>query len=418
MTKEQKQIAIVGGGAVGLCCAYYLAKDGHQITIIDRDPPLNLAACSLGNAGMIVPSHFIPLAAPGVINSGLKWMLNPESPFYIRPQIKSDLVGWLLKFRKAATTQRMNAALPVLKNFGLESRQAYDVLDRELGLAMERNGLLMLCATQHGLDEELAMAQKAGELGIATKHFRGDELRTVLPEIEHTGLGAILYPNDAHLHPHQLISRLYQALQNEGVRFHHQSTVSGFEQRNNELVSIKFGEDRIVADEFILAAGIWSTELCRQLDLNLPMQGGKGYSVTAPASDAQFEVPLILVEGKVAVTPLGDELRIGGTMELDGLNSTINQRRLNGILKSFDRFFPGYDLSGHHAAKPWYGFRPVSPDGLPYIGRVNAYRNLTVATGHAMMGISLAPATGQYIQRMMAGEKAHLEPLFNPSRYN
>jgi D-amino-acid dehydrogenase len=398
-----KHVVIIGGGVIGLATALECARRGHRVTVIERDPARRGA--SLGNAGMIVPSHFIPLAAPGMVALGLKWMWNPESPFYIRPRWSWNLLTWGLRFWQASTAQRVDRAAPLLRDLQLASRAAFERLaDAADDFGLERRGLLVLCKTAAALEEEAHTAARAQTLGIPAQVLDGRQTAALEPGLTMDISGAVYYERDCHLDPARFVVALEQRLRAASVDLLHGVPVNGWRREGTRLVAACTSQGEIAGDEFVLAGGAWSPELVRQLGLRLPMQAGKGYSVTLPEPVERPRICAILAEARVAVTPMGGALRFGGTMELAGMDETINPRRIVGIIRAAHDYFPRFEAEQFAGIKPWCGLRPCSPDGLPYLGRTHAASNLIVATGHAMMGLSLAPVTGEIIGAIVDGE--------------
>lgn len=417
--KGEKNVVIVGGGVIGFCTAYYAALRGHSVTVLERNSPEH-EGCSFGNAGMIVPSHVVPLAAPGMIGLGIRWMLDPEGPFRIKPRFDRDLVEWGWKFHRASTEEHVLKSAPLLRDLHLASRALFEDLaagcDNEFGLV--EKGLLMLCSSDHGLDEEIRGAERARALGIPAKILTPRELAELEPGITIRAAGGVLYPKDAHLSPAAFMSSMRRRVREMGVEVRWGSELTGWNRRPGRIVAAKTRDGEIAGDEFVLCGGSWSPGIVRELGLHLPMQAGKGYSLTLSAPKQKPDRGLILIEARVAVTPMGDALRVGGTMEIAGLDETIEPARIRGILKSVPRYLPELSADRFSSLKPWCGLRPCSPDGLPYVGRFARYENLIAATGHAMMGLSLGPVTGSLVAQTISGEACSI-PLdrISPDRY-
>ena len=413
-----KRVGVVGGGIIGLCCAYSLARRGYAVTLIDRGAPAD-ANCSYGNAGLVVPSHLVPMAAPGVIGAGLKWMRDPHSPFAIKPRLAPDLALWGWHFWRASTRARVEAAAPLLMRLNMESRAAYERLDDELGdFDFARAGLLMLFQTQAALDEEAHVAERARVLGMPAEILDAPALAQREPNVKIEALGAAFYPNDCHLSPHKLMVRLQDALEKMGAQMRWHTEVCNWKTDGQSVRAAVTAEGEIEADEWILCGGSWSPHTARALKLRLPVQAGKGYSVTLPHPRHQPSVPSILMEARVAVTPMGAALRVAGTMEIAGLDTSVSRNRVAGILRALPRYYPDFETRDFEDLEVWAGLRPCSSDGLPFVGRTRKFANLCIATGHAMMGLSLGPITGQMIAQIVDGETPPLaDPLLSPDRY-
>lgn len=416
------QVIIIGSGIIGLYSAYYLHKKGHKVTIIERTDGAD--GCSYGNAGMIVPSHFIPLAVPGMIEKGIRWMFNSESPFYVKPRLNWDLISWGLKFYKAANPKQVEKAMPALRDISLLGKKLYQdfAKDEKNDFSFEEKGLMMLCKTEHNFHEEAEVAETANKLGIEARVLDLSALHQLEPEVKPDVAGAVYYPGDSHLYPNALVRKLKDLLQKQGVEFLYNTEVVDFESENGTIKSIKTQPGKTIAvEELIIATGSWSQTLAKQLNINLPMQAGKGYSTTLEQQKGKkLNIPSILLEARVAITPMADNLiRFGGTMEIGGINQNINMNRVRGIIKAVPEFFPDYPIEIPKQEKVWSGLRPCSPDGLPYIGRTKKYKNLIIASGHAMMGLSLAPGTGKLVQEIVDNEKTSIDiSLYKPERYD
>lgn len=413
------KINIIGGGIIGLFSAYYLQQEGHEVHIFDKGDLSD--GCSYGNAGMITPSHFIPLAAPGVIAQGIRWMFDASSPFYIKPRMDMDLVQWLWRFYRSCNKKQAKAAMPVLLDFNLEGRELYKAFyeKEKVDFKLKENGILMLYKTAKKEKEELETAEKIEALGIETKRIKTAEINDFEKGTKVDALGGVFYPCDAYLYPNILLSHLKKILKNNGAYFHGNKSVTDFEKNGNKITAIFCGDEKHEADTTIVATGSWSGILLKKLGIKLLIQDGKGYSITLKKSVERPEHATIFCEAKVAVTPMGDDLRFGGTLELGGLNSGVNKKRVKGILNSIPKYYPNLKINTPQEENIWRGFRPCSPDGLPYVGRTKKYDNLIIATGHAMMGLSLGPATGMMVKNIINGEKTDERYLqfFDAGRY-
>jgi D-amino-acid dehydrogenase len=416
---DAKHILILGGGVIGLSTAYYCARRGLRVTVLDRNPEQR-DGCSFGNAGMIVPSHFVPLAAPGMVALGLKWMWNPESPLWIKPRLDLDLLNWGYLFWRACSPEHVARSAPLLRDLSLASRTEFEELaalpDNDFGLV--KKGLLMLCQTQHALEEEAKGAQRARELGLPADVLDARGTAALDPGVTLDIAGSVYYPRDCHLTPGRFMARLKQRAEALGVRFVWQSPVTGVRREGARLAGLLTPGGEYCGDEVVLAGGSWSPLVARELALELPMQAGKGYSLTLPNPRQLPQICSILTEARVAVTPMGNSLRVGGTMEIAGLNEDLNPARVRGIVKALTKYYPAFRLADFDGIQPWHGLRPCSPDGLPYLGRTAKYSNLTVATGHAMMGLSLAPITGRLVSELLLNEPTAIDlRQLSPDRY-
>ena len=412
-----KKVVIIGGGVIGLFSAYYLVKKGCEVTVIDKGDITTGA--SFINAGYLTPSHFISLSSPGMINKGLKWMFNSASPFYIKPRLDLDFFKWAWDFKKAASAINVEKAVPIIKEINLKSRDLYEELltSGDFKFHYEKQGLLMAFASKKGEEEELKMAERAEKEGLEAEIISGETLKKMQPAFSNEVIGAIHYKCDRHTTPSHFMKSLKDWLQENGVLFALGQEVKNIVVENNKIVVIETFQNSFQADEFVLAAGSWTFDLAKKLNLNIPIQGGKGYSIDVNRNTG-ISMPAILVEAKVAVTPMDGFTRFAGTMEFSGNNSIIRKNRVETISKAVSAYYRDIEISSQEMENSKCGLRPVSPDGLPFIGRALKYQNLTVATGHAMMGWSLGPITGKLVSEIIEGQKTslNLQP-FNVERF-
>jgi len=414
------KVLIIGGGVIGLCSAYYARQRGMEVTVVERDPAESSRGCSFGNAGMVVPSHFVPLAAPGMVALGLKWMWNPESPFYIRPRLSYELLDWGWKFWRAANAGHVRRAGPVLRDLHLASRACFEELaelqDNDFGLV--KKGLVMLCREERTLEEEAHMAELARSMGIPAEMLDAAGIARLDPSVTMDVRGGVYFPKDCHLSPNRFMAGLRRLLEAQGVAIHWNTEVTGWRREGRQVIAVHTTRGDMMADQFVLCGGAWSPSIGRDLELSIPMQAGKGYSLTLERPRQLPTICAIFTEARVAVTPMGSSLRFGGTMEIAGVNDTVDPRRVRGIVKSVPRYYPKFKTGDFEDVSVWHGLRPCSPDGLPYLGRVRRYDNLVLATGHAMLGLSLGPITGRLTGEILAGDAPSIDlGLLDPERY-
>jgi D-amino-acid dehydrogenase len=411
-----KKIIIIGGGIIGLCSAYYLQKEGHKVTIIDQS---NLdSGASYVNAGYLSPSHLVPLSAPGVMKKGLKWMLNPASPLYIKPRLDADFIKWTLAFNKSCNANHVEKAIPVIKEITLLTQDLFDDIKRDENFSFqyEKKGLLMLCQTEKMLEEEIETAHIAKREGLDASEISKEDLQALEPNATFNIKGATYYKCDSHSTPHEFMTEMKAHLKAVGVTFFSNEKVEDLVVKNGKIEAVKTQNQILKADEFVLAAGSWSSLLSKKLGLKLLLQAGKGYRINTTQATG-ITIPSILAEAKVAVTPMNGFTRFAGTMEIAGINDNINKVRVEAIAKAANNFYPDVSLTEEEKNDVASGLRPVSPDGLPYIGKSSKCVNLTIATGHAMMGWSMGPATGKLVSEVISDKKStlNLNP-FHPDR--
>lgn len=398
-----KHCIIIGGGVIGLASAYYLAKAGHPVTVLDKDDMQG--GCSYGNAGMIVPSHIIPLAQPGVMAQGLRWLLDNQSPFYVQPRLSLDLLRWGLAFWRAATAAHVRRSMPVLRDISLLSKGLYQALAAaEGGFMYQEKGLLMLYRTPHVAEEEIRAAEAAQGMGLDVEVLSQSQLPALETGLLTSAIGGVHYRSDAHLYPDKLMVVLKATLARMQVRIVPGAEVLGFDTAGGLVASVHTTQGKFAAQEVVVATGSWSPALAKQLGVRIDLLPGKGYSFTLKAPSLGPTIPSILCEGKVAVTPMGSDLRFGGTMEITHTGDThIRTPRVAGIHRSIRSFYPTLDIAMPAPGDIWFGLRPCTPTGLPIICRSRRHRNVVIATGHGMMGLSLAPATGKLVQELVSG---------------
>lgn len=411
------KIVIAGGGIIGMCCAHYLRKAGHDVVVIDRGNMTE--GTSYGNAGYICPSHFIPLAFPGIIAKGLQWMLSSSSPFYIQPRLNMDLIRWGLTFWKKSGRATMEKNIPHLHAILQLSRTLTSELRMELGdhFQMKETGCLMLYKSATTEHHEIEQARDAVALNIETRLLSASDVQDMEPEVEVNVRGGVWYPFDAHVHPGQLMQVLHHHLVKSGATFHLNTSITGIETSGSSVTRVLTDKGEISCDELVLAAGSWMPELTKMLGFNLLMQAGKGYSMTFEGVERNLHYPSILVDDRVAMTPMGNDLRMGGTMEISAMGSPLLMKRAAAIFKAAQSYFPNLPVEFPTKEQIWFGWRPLSTDGLPYIGRSSRYSNLVVAGGHGMLGISLAAGTGKLVEEIVGGRSTSIETrAFNIER--
>ncbi len=412
----QKEIIIVGGGIIGVCCAYFLQKSGHKVTIVDQSKMDG--GTSYVNAGYLSPSHLIPLAAPGVMKQGIKWMFSDKSPLYIKPRLDLDFLKWSLAFNNSCTKAHVKKSVPVMKDIAVLGRDLYTEIKMEEGFnfQLEKKGLLMLCTTEKTLHHENELVETAVEAGLEARTIDTAEIKKMMPDVAMNIVGGTYFKCDHHTTPGEFMQEMKHYLLANGVIIRQGEKVLDFEVKNQTITSVITENGTLTGDEIIMAAGSWTSTLSRKLDLNILLQAGKGYRIQSK-KETGITYPSILAEAKIAITPMNGFTRFAGTMEIAGINHTINKNRVNAIADGVQKYFPDIHLSEDEKESAACGLRPVSPDGMPYIGKSRKCKNLTIATGHAMMGWSLGPSTGKLIQEIIDGGKVRMDiSAFSPDR--
>lgn len=412
-----KSITIIGGGIVGLSSAYFLQKEGHQVTVIDKSDITSGA--SFVNAGYLTPSHVIPLASPGMIAQGIKMMFNSASPFYMKPRLDWDFMKWTWYFHKSSTKEKVEKAIPVIKDINIISRELFADIKAsgDLGeFQLERKGLLMLYKTDASYEHEMKVAKKASFLGLEVSELDKNGLDAMEPNIHIDAKGAIHYECDGHTTPTEFMPKMLNYLKSVGVDIRTNETVLDMEVSNSKVTKVVTDKGSYLGDEVVIAAGSWSGELSKKLNVKLALQAGKGYRINVERHTG-IGMPAILMEAKMAVTPMNGFTRFAGTMEFTGINDIVRKERVLAIANGAKRFYPELEMKQEEIDSAKTGMRPVSPDGLPYIGRSINYPNLIFATGHAMMGWSLGPATGKLVSEIVEAKKTSMRiDAFRPER--
>ncbi len=418
MTPRDVDVMVVGAGVIGVCSAWFLQQAGASVLLVDKGQVC--AGASYGNAGLIVPSHSVPLAEPAALSHGLRWLLRPDSPFYIKPRLDMDLLRWLWRFRRAATPARVQRAIPVLRQLHLASRALYagfaaDGLDFGYG----EHGRALVCSTDAGLAGAVAEAQHMRAAGLEAEELTADAMRAALDGVQLASVGGVRYPQDAHVDPARFVRHLAQRARHAGVEIIEAAEVLHLNSSARSITDVETTRGRFRPGQLVLAAGAWSPPMAAGLGLDLPIQPAKGYSIEIEAPADTPATPFMLHEAKIGVTPLGrGRLRFAGTLELAGLDLSINRRRVDAIVQAVPRYLPDWRPETFHVHEIWRGLRPCTPDGLAVLGRPGAWDNVVIAAGHAMIGMSLGPITGQLVAALVKGDAIDLDlGLLHPDRF-
>lgn len=412
-----QKIVVIGGGIIGLASAYYLNKSGYNVTIIEKH---NFAsASSKGNQGWICPALHTPVPEPGLVGTSLKWLMKKDSPLYIKPSAVPSLSGWLSQFMKFCNEKDFKAGEDALHNLSQTTFELYDALISEgLEFEMYHEGMLFLFLTEKGLQQQFNKFNERSNLYGHEKPtiLSKEEVRKLEPNVSDEVVGGLLMEYQRHINPESLSKALIKKLKDSNTSLYENTEVTDVELINNKATAVKIGNQRIEADTFLLTAGAWSGKLAEKFDYNLPVQAGKGYSITMSNPNLKFSHPMYLGDTKAGVSPFKDAVRIGGTMELSGINNKIDKSRIQGIKNSVSKYFKD-KLNGNPEVE-WTGMRPMTPDGLPVIGKIPDLKNTFVATGHGMVGVSMAPVTGQIISDLIDTGWTNYDIVpFNPERF-
>ncbi|HWL53242.1 MAG TPA: FAD-dependent oxidoreductase [Chthoniobacteraceae bacterium] len=412
-----KQVIVVGGGIIGLSSAYYLKQAGFEVTVLDPDG--GRVGASYGNAGFIGSSHYIPLSNPYAFSNAMRWMLSPTSPFYIQPRLSLKLIRWGLLFMRHANATHVDRMAKPLADIGLLSQRLFEEWEKTFGgFSYDKLGLLNLYQTEKGLQSAIEESKRARSLGLDAVEVTPAEIRELEPDVEIKAIGGVFMRSDASTYPPRLMATLLKVVKEQGVRII-EERATDFEIQKGHIVAVKCGDQRHEADHFVLASGVWAEDLAHSIGLSIPMHAGRGYSITYPIEQLPLHHPLYLGEVSVALTPMdGDKVRVGGTMEIVPVGTPPRINRVKGFLSSATRFIPNANFPEPTFKEAWFGYRPCSADGVPYIGRTRSFDNLVIATGHSMLGFGLGPATGKLVCELVQNEPTSMDVTpFSPDRF-
>ncbi|HTP12065.1 MAG TPA: FAD-dependent oxidoreductase, partial [Bacteroidota bacterium] len=376
---------------------------------------------SLHNAGYVSPSHFMPLAAPGVFKQGLKWMFNPRSPLYIKPRLNLDFLRWTWKFARACDEQTAMRSAPLLLELLLDSARLTREISRlaNMQFALENRGIAVLSISDKGKQALGHEHELALRMGLDSRLLDGAGLQALDPEIDFRAVAGWFVQEDSHLVPATFVRNLAEYLAHRGCILRPNTEVTGIEASANRITGVRVGNETLEANEYVLASGAWSPIVVRKLGVKMFLEAGKGYSATFRNPKVKPTRPYIFQERRVAVTPFPDSLRFAGTMEIAGINLGLNMPRIDAILDAIPYYFGNIERPSASSGELWAGLRPVTPDGMPYIGRYKQFSNLIAATGHAMLGVSLSAVTGKLVSEITAGQRpSHDLTLLNPNRFD
>jgi D-amino-acid dehydrogenase len=409
MSGGRGKVIVVGCGVIGAACAHHLERSGWSVEMIDRGT--FGGGCSHANCGLITPSHILPLAGPGAVRGALAAMLRRNAPFAIRPRLSLSLWGWLLRFASRCNARDMLDAAQGIHALLRSSRVLYqELMNAEaLDAEWETRGLLFVLQSAAGM-EHFAQADRLlrEHFGVGAVRYDGERLVELEPALKPGLAGGWHYENDAHLRPDKLLSSWRACLAGRGVQVRERCEFTGFERQGRLARAAVTGQGALSADAFVVATGAWTPLLQRHLGCRIPIQPGKGYSITMARPARCPAIPLLFEEHRVAVTPMRSGYRLGSTMEFAGYDATLNRRRLD-LLREGARHYL-HEPFGEPVVEEWYGWRPMTPDSKPVIDRSPALDNVYIAAGHNMLGVSMAPATGKLIAELLGGTPPHVDP--------
>ena len=400
-------VLILGGGVIGLACAYYLLEAGRGVTIIEQ----GTAGCgsSHGNCGTLTPSHATPLAMPGVIGPALRTLLHPDAPLRIAPRIDPRLWRWLFGFARRCNWKDFRAATRAKAPLLLESRRLIEDIVRaeSLDCELESCGTLYVYRNAAEFEGSQWLPRALGEIGMAIDTLDGAKVDAMEPALLPGSAGGYFNPGDAHLRPDRYVDALANLVRRKGGTIEEGARVESIEREGGRIARVRTSRGDFSGRDVVLALGAWSPMLAKQLGLDLPIQPGKGYSITYSRPKRAPRIPLVLKERSVCVTAWSSGYRLGSTMEFAGYDTSLNRTRLDALRRGAAEYL--HEPEGPAVVEEWYGWRPMTPDDLPMLGRAPAIENLVLATGHGMLGVSMSAITGLLVSEVVTGKAPSLD---------
>ncbi len=410
-------VLILGAGVIGLACAWYLLERGRRVTVIDRGRVGGGA--SHGNCGTLTPSHSAPLAMPGMVLKALRMMWRKDAPFHVAPRLDVELLGWLARFAGRCNWRDFHAVNRAKAQILTHSRGLIGDLVAGQGMdcGFAATGTLYVFREQQALDEFGWHLDSLRAVGIPVAERSGAQVRELEPCLRDEVIGGVFHPGDAQLRPDRYVAELARLVREAGGVIVEDRAVEDFAVSGSRIDGVVTTKGRYVADEIVFALGAWSPPLARRLDLRIPLQPGKGYSITYDRPALAPRIPLVLKEDSVCVTAWADGYRLGSTMEFAGYDETLNRVRLDALRRGAARYLR--EPEGPRVAEEWFGWRPMTWDDLPILGRSARWDNLSLATGHGMLGVSMSLASGQLVAELLAGATPTLDPVpYSPQRFH
>ncbi len=417
MADANDAVVIIGAGIIGIACAHYLAADGRKVIVLDKGTVAG--ACSHGNCGHVIPSHILPLNSPDAIKAGLLSLFDPKASFRVKPQLKPSFLHWMVQFARHCTEKHMLTGAGHLKAILDSSYEEFQdlVSQDDFDCDWKNSGLLYVFQSQKAFSTfEKTNALLTERFGVEAQVMRGDAVTAFDPSLKSGLSGGFFYEDDALLRPDLLATVWVDQLRKKGVQFIENCVVRGIEKEGSRVNLVKTTKGDFSSSDVILAAGALCGTLASEFDCNIPVIPGKGYSVTIPRPVQCPKTSVVLSEKNVAITPFSNGLRFGSMMEFVGFDETISDHRVRQLKESADAYLHIDPTTPHE--KPWFGWRPMTWDGLPMIGRLPNLENAAIATGHGMLGVMLAPATGRLIAEIIGERSRHIpDAPFSPARF-
>lgn len=396
-------VIVVGGGVIGVCTAYYLAKAGRSVILLERGEICS--GCSYGNACLITPSHSIPIPGPGVIQQALKWMVREDSPLLIRPRLDWQFLAWMIRFMVRCREGPMNAAIPLLRDLSRASLKLFEELITTEGLSFhyEQSGLMGVYTSKAAFEKGRREAEILAKHDFEIRVLEARQARALEPALLDSVMGAIYYAEDAHGDSYRFVTQMSEVLKKSGAEIHAHTNVCGLDASRNGRVCVSTNKGKFDGRDVVVATGAWASQLARKLGTKIPLQPGKGYSVTVDLPPVCPRIPLMNAEKKVAITPIGRRLRFAGTLEFAGLDLSLNETRVRSVLRGGIGIIP--EIKNSQNLERWCGLRPCTPDGLPVLDQLSRHPNVYICTGHGMLGFTLGPISGKLLAEMITREQ-------------
>lgn len=412
---SKSDVLIVGGGIIGLSTAVKLAESGVKVTLLEKAQLGH--GCSYGNAGWMTPCFALPLAMPGLFFKSLKWLMNPESPLYIKPSLDPLLFQWLTRFMLSMSESKARKATEALVLLSKVSLDLYEELAKEFpDVSLEKKGLLMVAQSRDGVEAALQELNYVSNYQVPGKALTPDEIRAMEPSLQGHLQGGVYFPQEAHAEPLKVVQALATKARKMGVEIIEGCEVKHWNTENQKVISVQTTSGPMTAEKYVMATGSWSQAIAKELRLSVPILGGKGYALIVPPLSVQPQHPLMLIEKKIAVTPRKESLRIAGTLELVNQDFSITERRVQAIIRGAKEFLPVPEKLD--IKETWRGLRPCTPDGVPLIGFSKKLPNLALACGHQMLGLQSGFGTGKLLADLIVKGQSDLNrQVYDPNRF-
>lgn len=415
MKQNEFDVVVVGAGIIGTSAGAELARRGAKVCVIDKGAVGK--GCSYGNAGWMTPCFAMPLPMPGMLLKSMKWLLNPNSPLYIKPSLSLDLAHWLFHFMKAMNATQAQRAVEALVTLSQHSLSEYEKLSTQHPeILFEKKGLLMVSRTSAGLESAIEELNYVKDLGVPGKTLNEEELFHMEPALKKPLLGGVYFSNEAMAEPLKVVQAQAEEIKKQGGIILEQCELQDLIIENNQVAKMITSQGEIQAKQVVIATGSWSKSMAQLFRLCIPILGGKGYAMITPPLEHQPKYPIMIVEKKIAITPREKSLRIAGTLELVDQDFSITKRRVENIKKGAREFL---DLPENPQIQElWAGLRPCTPDGVPLIGYHKNIKNLCFAVGHQMLGLQSGAGTGLMVADILEGKKPFVDTgIFDPNRF-